>query len=320
MQVVYFPYNADLPDIAASIGFFDGVHRGHKFLISQIIDEAQRCNLKSAVITFKNHPKKEIDPNSCPLLLNSFDEKIKQLEPLGLDYCFVIDFNHKLRELTAGEFIKDVLSKMMNVKKLIIGYDHRFGKDRAEGFEQYKIYGGKCGMEVVKENDFAPDDIKISSSKIRKCLLNGDVREAAKLLGYSYFIGGHVERGHQIGRTIGFPTANLMINDVEKLIPENGVYYCVAEIDGKWYNSMVNIGVRPTVSSSNNVSIEAHVLDYSSSLYGYEIKLYFVERIRNEIKMNSLDELKDRLVDDKFEVKKLSSIVDLDNKIIDLLN
>ena len=286
----------------ACIGFFDGVHLGHRFLLEHLKEEARRTKTLSAVITFANHPRKLIQPDFKLHLINTLDEKLTNLEATGIDTCFLLDFTEEVRNLTAQQFICDFLAAKLHVIKLLIGYDHRFGKNRAEGFDDYVRYGKTCGMEVVQEPIF--DDgtgRNFSSSEVRRSLIAGKIREATDILGKHYDLEGVVIHGHQLGRKLGYPTANLNPFDKDKIIPSNGVYAATVRLEnGVVYPSMVNIGFRPTVEKEDvrQLSVEAHLIGFSGDIYGQTIVLSFIERIRDERKMASLDELKAQLATD----------------------
>lgn len=305
MQIIYPPNGCNTPAIAACIGFFDGVHRGHRFLIEQLIVEARKRGVSPAVITFRSHPRKLIDPQFCPHLLSSFDEKMELLAQTGIDYCFVLDFTDELRNLTAREFIQDILKQQIHTQILLIGYDHRFGKNREEGFEEYRQYGIECGIQVIKEPDYTLTGRHISSSTIRKNLLAGKMEEAAEISGKQYNIRGMVTKGFQLGRTLGYPTANIQPDDLDKLIPLQGVYAAYTEIDGSLYPAMVNIGQRPTVSQSEEITIEAHLIGFEGDLYGKHLNIHFVSFLRPEKRMESLCDLKAQLNLDKENTLRL---------------
>ncbi|MEG1616724.1 MAG: bifunctional riboflavin kinase/FAD synthetase [Bacteroidales bacterium] len=308
MQILTPPFSTDIPPLVASIGFFDGVHRGHRFLIGELIAEAKREGLSSAVITFRNHPRKLIDPSFSPELLSSFDEKMTLLEQTGVDYCIVLDFTPQIRDLSASRFIQEILSEQLHTKTLITGYDHRFGKNREEGFEDYCRYGKACGMQVLRETGYAPDGLHVSSSEVRRKLLSGHLSTANELLGRSYNLEGVVEEGFRIGRKIGFPTANIRPCEPDKLIPKQGVYAVYVEIDGIARPGMLNIGIRPTVHDSGNISIEAHLFGFDGDLYGKTVNIRFIEFLREERKMESLGELQRQLEKDKIAAQSVLSL------------
>lgn len=297
-MTIYRDFSEIKGSYTACIGFFDGVHKGHRFLLEHLQKEARLTNTLSAVISFANHPRKLIQPDFQLHLINTLDEKIANLSSTGIDACFLLDFTEDIRNLSAREFICDFLSAKMHVTKLLIGYDHRFGRDRAEGFEDYVRYGKSCGMEVVQEPVFNDGtDRNYSSSEVRRNLISGNIAEATSILGQYYRLEGVVIHGHQLGRKLGFPTANLNPFEKDKIIPSNGVYAAKVQLEnGNSFPSMVNIGFRPTVDSEmNRLSVEAHLIGFEGDLYDQSITISFIERIRDERKMSSIEELKKQL-------------------------
>lgn len=286
--------------IVATIGFFDGVHLGHRYLIKQVQDIAAERRLPSAAITFPIHPRKVMQTDYQPALLCGFDERIERLSETGLDYCISIDFTKELANLSAREFIHQILKEKYNVQVLLIGYDHRFGHNREDGFEQYQQYGAEVGIEVIQAKEY-PDEY-VSSSHIRGLLKEGKIKEANKLLGYNYTIGGRIVKGFQVGRTIGFPTANIESWERYKVIPAYGVYAVHVYIEDKRYDSMLYIGVRPTVQNGVNVSVEANIFDFDGDLYNKSLSAEFLEFTRPDIKFKGLDALREQLNKDRDEV------------------
>ena len=289
--------------LVATIGFFDGIHRGHRFLIDEMRKVAQSRGLPSAVITFPKHPRAVLHADYQPKLLNAFDEKLRQLETTGVDYCVVLDFTVELSRLSAREFITSILAEKLRVKTLLIGYDHRFGHDRTDGFEQYVAYGAACGMEVIEASPYDGGNTAVSSSRIRRLLQEGDVAEAARLLTYPYQLAGHIVSGFQVGRTLGFPTANIEVDEPFKVIPGMGVYAVWVEVEGKRYKGMLYIGDRPTLHNGTNISLEVHILDFSGDIYNNRIRVAFLRFIREAHKFNSLEELKAQLERDRETVE-----------------
>ena len=285
--------------LAATIGFFDGVHLGHRFLIDQLKKVADERGLPSAVITFRTHPRAVLHADYQPKLLNTWEEKLAQLATTGVDYCLVLDFTLELSRFSAAEFITKILAEAFRVKALLIGYDHRFGHDRAEGFDQYVVYGKALGMEVIQALPYDNGQTKVSSSEIRRLLAEGEVKQAAVLLSYPYSLKGKIVKGHQVGRTIGFPTANLSVEDSRKILPGNGV------LSGKRYKGMLSIGNRPTLDDGNSQSIEVYLLDFSGDLYGAEMEVSFVYQLRANRKFPSLADLKAQLETDRCETDRL---------------
>ena len=282
----------------ATIGFFDGVHAGHRYLIQQVKEIAAAKGLRSALVTFPVHPRKVMNATYRPELLTTPKEKISLLADIGVDYCLMLDFTPDISQLTAREFMNRLLKERYQVKCLVIGYDHRFGHNRSEGFEDYVCYGKEIGIEVIRAQAYTSDieigttrNIPVSSSLIRKLLHEGEVEIAARCLKYEYFLDGTVVGGYQVGRKIGFPTANLSVDDLDKLIPADGVYAVWVTFDGKTYMGMLNIGVRPTIDNGPNRTIEVNILHFHSNIYDKFIRLTFVKRTRPELKFSSIDEL-----------------------------
>jgi riboflavin kinase/FMN adenylyltransferase len=291
--------------VVATIGFFDGVHAGHRFLLEQMRRVASVRNLPTAVITFPVHPRLILQSDYQPKLLNSFEEKLNLLAPTGVDFVIVMDFTPGLAALTAREFISDVLAKQWRVRTLLIGYDHRFGQRRSEGFEQYVAHGRMCGMEVLSAGSCAEDGVAISSSGIRKLLQVGNVAGAARLLGYFYRLKGHVTEGNRVGRAIGFPTANIAVDEGCKMIPAAGSYAVWATVGGKRFVGMLYIGSRPTLRDGGGVSVEVNIFDFSEDIYGESVTVEFVDFVRQEMRFDSLDELKGQMREDKLKVQAM---------------
>lgn len=291
----------------ATIGFFDGVHQGHRFLIEQVRRLAAEEGLESAVITFPVHPRQVMQPDCHLALLSTSEEKRALLRATGIDRIIELPFTRELSQYTAREFMGEVLQKRLQVHTLVIGYDHRFGHNRSEGFEDYCRYGREMGMRVVHAPACVVDGVTVSSSAIRRFLLGGEVTMANRCLGYEYYLEGTVIHGFQVGRTLGFPTANLSVEEPGKLIPVNGVYAVrvTLDADGSSYSGMLNIGVRPTVGNGTQRSIEVHLLRFAGNLYGRKIRVSFVQRIRNEQKFSGLDALVAQLRTDACEVERL---------------
>lgn len=307
-----------IPDISAiipepcvaTIGFFDGVHTGHRYLIQQVKEIAAAKGLRSALVTFPVHPRKVMNADYRPELLTTAEEKIHLLAETGVDYCMMLDFTPEISRMSAKEFMTRLLKERYQVKYLVIGYDHRFGHNRSESFEDYVRYGEEIGMEVIRAravtSDIATSDsqnVPVSSSLIRTLLHQGDVDAAARCLGYEYFLDGTVVGGYQVGRKIGFPTANLCVDDPEKLIPADGVYAVWVTLDGSTYMGMLNIGMRPTIDNGTNRTIEVNILHFHSDIYNKTIRLTFVKRTRPELKFDTIDALIGQLHKDAEEVE-----------------
>jgi len=291
---------------AATVGFFDGVHVGHKFLIEELKTLARERNQRSMIITFVVHPRKVLNSDFQPQLLNTPDEKAKQLESTQVDEIIELEFTREMAQLTAYEFLNIILKNNFEVKTLLVGHDHRFGHNRAEGFPEYKKYGEMLGIEVIQSQPFSTsEDKNISSSEIRVALQRGEIERANRLLGYPYPIEGKVIDGFRVGRKIGFPTANLKVLNQDKLIPPLGVYAVRVFWNGNVYKGMMNIGTRPTLSNSFHTSLEVNIFDFYRDIYNQTIKVEFLSKIRDEQKFNGVDELVEQLKKDREIVEKM---------------
>lgn len=290
----------------ATIGFFDGVHRGHQYLIEQVRKVAVERGLVSTVITFDTHPRQVLNSEFKPQLLNSFDEKVFRLSLTNIDNCAVLPFNHMLAQLSAREFMEQILLNRLQVKILVIGYDNRFGHNRSEGFDDYVRYGKELGIEVILSKAFLLKGVKISSSVVRSFISEGEVELANQCLGYPYTIFGHVVDGEHTGRKLGFPTANIQPNEPYKHIPAGGVYAVKVRIEGtvEMKHSMLNIGVRPTFGGTSKQVIEAHVFRFEDDIYGHKIAVSFMHRIRAERKFKTPEDLTAQLQKDYATVEE----------------
>lgn len=299
----------EVQGLVATIGFFDGVHLGHRFLIEELKRIATEKGLPSAVITFPVHPRAVLQPGYHPNLLNTLEEKLTQLETTGVDYCILLDFTLELSRFSAKEFIADVLHERYHVKTLLIGYDHRFGHDRKDGFDQYVAYGRTCGLEVLKATPFYADSVTVSSSGIRDLLLSGAVQEVTKLLSYPYSLTGHIVDGYKVGRKLGFPTANIRVDDPDKIIPAIGVYAVWVYVEGGRHKGMLYIGDRPTLQNGSEITMEVNILDFNKNIYNNQITVSFISYIRGDIKFESLEELIDQLVKDRDTVSGVLDVL-----------
>ncbi len=294
-----------LPNVA-TIGFFDGVHQGHRFLIEQVYKAAAIRGLASSVITFPVHPRKVMQPDFHPELLTTCDEKVTLLADTGIDYCVMLDFTLDLARLSAKQFMA-ILKHDYKVQALVIGHDHRFGHNRSEGFDDYVRYGQELGIEVLLAQAYFTDTMTVSSSAVRRLLLEGNVSEAANCLGYYFFLNGMVVNGYHVGRKIGFPTANLCVNDSEKLIPADGVYAVYVFLGEKKHTGMLSIGYRPTLNNGIDRSIEVHIFNFDADIYNQPMRLSFVRRTRPELKFESIEELIEQLHKDEAEITAILS-------------
>ncbi len=281
-----------------TIGTFDGVHLGHKKIIDLIIASAKELNCESLVLTFFPHPRAVLQQGTEMKQLTTLNEKITLLENLGIDHLVVHAFDKEFSRLTAEEFVKKVLVDTFNVKKIVIGHDHRFGRNRTATIDDLIAYGANYGFEVAQISAEEINEVTISSTKIRTALEEGNICLANEYLGYDYSLSGIVSKGKQLGRTIGYPTANIELQENYKLIPQNGVYIAKCNLNGKTVFGMMNIGTRPTVAGTHQ-SIEIHFFDLNQDLYGQTLTVSLLQRMRSEQKFESLDALKTQLAQDK---------------------
>jgi riboflavin kinase/FMN adenylyltransferase len=286
-------------------GTFDGVHLGHQHVIESLISSAKKMKGESTILTFYPHPRIVLQQNSDLKLLNELQEKVELLSKTGVDNLVIIPFTKEFSRLTSLSFVREVLVNKLATKRLIIGYDHHFGRNREGSFKHLMEYGPLYGFEVEEIPVQDVEDVNISSTKIRKALVDGKVKEAEKLLGYKYFLSGKVVKGKRIGSKIGFPTANIKVDKSYKLIPLKGVYVVKAEVGGVQYQGMLNIGVRPTFTNENEVSIEVNLFDFSKDIYDERIKVIFVDRIREEKPFESSSDLIAQLEKDKVNCIKV---------------
>jgi riboflavin kinase / FMN adenylyltransferase len=286
---------------AVTVGSYDGLHVGHRKIIDAMIVRAREKNLRSVVVTFEPHPRLVLDTASvCPVrLLTTLPEKISHLASMGVDLLLVVRFDREFADRSSGSFIREVLAGLLCSAHIVVGYDHGFGHDRSGTGVTLQMLGAECGFEVDVVGEVLVGDEPVSSTRIRKLLLEGGVREANACLGAPYLVSGTVVDGLKRGRRIGFPTVNLLPADPCKLIPAKGVYVARTTIDGKVWPCMMNIGVRPTVSDDGTMTVEAHILDYTGDLYGREMTFSLLDYIREERRFDSIGELQAQLERDK---------------------
>ena len=296
--------NAVAPCVA-TIGFFDGVHRGHKYLIKHVTDEAKACGLASTVITFDRHPRQVLHSDYVPQLLTTLDNKLLLLSKTGIDNAAILPFDEATARLSAFDFMKQVLRNRLNVKKLVIGYDNRFGHNREEGFEDYVRYGHELGIEVIHNQAFVLNGVHVSSSVIRSFLQAGEVDMATLCLGYPYTLVGKVVHGFEQGRKIGFPTANIDTTESSQLIPAPGVYAVKVRLENTitLLHGMMNIGMRPTFDGSK-LTLEVNIFNFQGDIYGKLLQVVFVHRIREERKFNNALELAEQLREDRLQIEE----------------
>ena len=314
MRTIYLQKDcpADLAASVATIGFFDGVHRGHQFLISHVVETAREEGRQSMIITFDQHPREVLHADYQPRLLTPLQEKLYLLERTGVDVVAVLHFDVALSQLSARDFMHDLLLERLHVANIFIGDDHRFrpnlflrpphrfGHNRAEGFADYVAYGREMGMEVVQNPVFELEGVNVSSTVCRRHVAAGEMEAASRCLGYPYRMGGRVVAGFQEGRKLGFPTANIQLADPRRLVPASGVYAVRVEVgdEATWRLGMMNIGTRPTFGGEK-VSLEVHIFDFAGDLYGCQVEVAFLRRVREERKFASPEELAAQLARDK---------------------
>jgi riboflavin kinase/FMN adenylyltransferase len=291
----------------ATLGIFDGVHRGHMALLECLVSRAREDKGESVVITFSPHPRMVLDQNNSNLsFLTTMEEKKVLLEKANIDHLIVIEFNDQFSKIPACDFIKDILIEKIGTKHLIIGYDHHFGR-RGEGdFNTIKRCSEEFGFRVEQVQGYQTEEGAISSSLIREALLKGRIDEANRWLGYSYSVMGTIIEGRKIGRTIGFPTANIKPDSQYKLIPKNGVYAVEVQFEDKVFKGMLNIGSNPTVNKDKKLrSIEVYILDFDNDIYGKKISIIFRKRLRDEKRYDNLKQLTEQMKKDLLETKRL---------------
>ncbi len=289
----------------ATIGFFDGVHRGHRFLLDHVIAEARADGLASMAVTFDRHPRQVLHSDYVPQALSTPDEKLQLLAATGIDYAAVLHFDRDMAACGARDFMRDILRDGLGVRRLVIGYDHRFGHNRAEGFDDYVRYGSALGMTVEQAPALDASGEQVSSSLVRRLLLAGEVERAASCLGRPYSVSGVVIGGYREGRRMGFPTANLDIAHLGQMLPAVGVYatqVCIAG-EEKPLHGMTNIGRRPTFGT-HGVTVETYILDYAGDLYGRQMTLTFMSHLRGERPFGSPEALAAQLSEDREAVRR----------------
>jgi riboflavin kinase/FMN adenylyltransferase len=281
-----------------TVGVFDGVHKGHLEIINRLSTVAKEKNCESVVITFEPHPRLVLPHHAELKLLQTLDEKLERFEIAGVDSVLVIPFDREFARITPHDFIKKVLVDQVGISHVITGYDHFFGQNRQGGFELLSEMGMQYNFTVDELQMVTVGSSTVSSSSVRRALLDGDVKHASSMLGYIYSISGEVVVGNKIGRNIGFPTANLKSSNSHKLVPGQGVYASIVNSNGVNYKGMANIGYRPTIDA-DRLTIEVHIFDFNQDIYGQDITLCFVERIRSEKRFGSLGDLQLQLANDK---------------------
>lgn len=304
MEIIHDIYNIDAVPTVATIGSFDGIHRGHAAMIEETKQRAAKLGLPVTLVTFSGHPRLLFDSAQSPFLLSSQQVRMERLAATGVERCVVLDFNRELATMTAREFMSEILAKRLNVKLLVLGYDHRFGRPEPEvNADTYISYGKELGIDVVRAARYNEEGMKVSSSQVRRALAVGDVETSALLLGYRYTLRGHVVHGAALGRKLGFPTANIEPDEPMQLLPLNGVYEVTATLEGKQYKGVLNVGTKPTVTGEGHRTVELYIIDFEDNIYGCNIEVSFVRRLREERRFASLDELKAQIAKDVASVK-----------------
>lgn len=285
-------------DSVVTIGTFDGVHIGHQKIIKRLVKIAEKKNLQAVVLTFFPHPRMVLQTDTNIKLINIIDEKSQLLENFGVDHLVIHEFTKDFSRLSALEFVRDVLVNKLHVKHMIVGYDHRFGRNRTANIDDLKEYGEIYNFEITEISAQEINEVTVSSTKIRKALQEGDIKSANAFLGYNFMLTGTVIEGRNLGKQIGFPTANLHIEESYKLVPKNGSYIVKSIIDQDIVFGMMNIGTNPTVSGDTQ-STEVHFFNFDKDIYGKKIQVELLSRLRDEQKFNSIEDLKTQLHTDK---------------------
>ena len=305
MEIVTQPHIIPQGSVTATIGMFDGVHLGHTMLIKMLKRQAETNGHKSAVITFREHPQKILKPDTDLRMIMTLDDRINSIHALGVDYIILMDFDLQLARLSSYDYIR-LIRDNYGVKQLITGFNHRFGHNREEGFDDYCRHGEELGVNLLQAPEYHGPHSPVSSSIIRKLILAGKVDDAANCLGHPFTLHGTVEHGFEVGRSIGFPTANVGNIDPAVILPHRGAYAVRVRIDGcNPLDGMANIGIRPTVSRDYRQSIEVNIFDFDCDIYGKTIDVDFVGFLRTELKMGSIDELKSQLTEDRSRSMKI---------------
>ena len=301
MQIHYNLDNFKAINPVVTIGTFDGVHLGHREVISELKRISTLSEGDSVVFTFDPHPRIVIAPQEDSLrLLSTQKEKINLMEKIGIDHLVIYPFTREFSKLSYNEFVENILVGKMNIASLVVGYDHRFGQGRKGDFNSLELLSNELNFKVEQLSELLVDNKVVSSTKIRLALEAGDILKANHFLGYRYTLSGKVIEGKQLGRKLGFPTANIETLDNHKLVPGDGVYAVFVQTGGEIYKGMLNIGIRPTVNyNADHKSIEVHIFDFESDIYNSEITLYFVSKIRDEQKFDGIVELQEQLVKDR---------------------
>lgn len=287
-----------------TIGTFDGVHQGHKAILSEVAHMANEINGESILITFDPHPRKLLFPDHPIKLLTPLDKKLELITATGITHIVVVPFTRAFSNLSASDYITQFLVERFHPHTIIIGYDHRFGHDRAGNIVLLKEYAAQCNYKVIEIPVQLIDEASISSTRIRNAVGDGKVADAAQMLGHYYSLSGAVIRGRQLGHTIGYPTANIRPDEPEQLVPGNGIYAVYVKWNGQKYGGMLSIGYNPTVTEEKIIHIEVNIFDFDQEIYGETLEILFVDYLRAEVKFDSMDTLKEQLHQDKIDAKR----------------
>lgn len=286
-----------------TIGMFDGVHAGHRAILRELEQAKKTIDGESVLLTFWPHPRIFFGKTDGFKMLTTMDEKLELLEQIGLDVCLVLPFSSEFAQLLPDDYITQIIHLGIGAKKVVIGYDHKYGRNGSGSFELLKNYGKRLGFDVEQVSALTIDEKNISSTKIRNNIAQGDIVTANKFLSYQYFLNGKVIAGSQIGRTIGFPTANVQVNSAYKEIPAKGVYSGIVTVDNSDYQAVINIGNNPTIDTDLPLSVEVHLLDFSQDIYGKNIRIAFTKKLREEQQFGSLTELQKAIQNDITRVR-----------------
>lgn len=309
LRIYYGLDGINIPNPVVTIGTFDGVHLGHQKIIDRLTLESEMINGESVLFTFDPHPRMILSANPLDIkLLQTMDEKMDKLDRSGLKNLIVFPFDKAFSQLSALDFVKEILVIKLKIKKLVIGYDHHFGKNREGNIDFLREASDRFNFEVIEIPAHEIDEANISSTRIRRAIDSGDVQKATRYLGEPFSLHARVVEGQRIGRTIGYPTANLSVINPQKIIPAPGVYAVSCILDGVEIKGMMNIGIRPTVSSDNKVQFEVHLFDFDEEIYGKMIRVQFIARIRDERKFETLQELKNQILCDEKDIRSLFNL------------
>lgn len=286
-----------------TIGTFDGLHQGHQKILDRVIEKSRKENLTSVVLTFFPHPRMVLQPEHELELINTIDERVELISQQGVEHTIIHPFSKDFSRTTAQEYVEDILVKQFNAKVVVIGYDHRFGRNRSASIVELREYAVEHDFEIIEISKKEVEEVAVSSTKIRKALSSGDVHAAAQYLNRSFSITGKITYGKQLGRTIGYPTANLEVEEAYKIIPANGVYITSSVINGSTYYGMTNIGTNPTVSDSGYRTIETFYLEFKGDLYNKTTELFFHERLREEARFENVEQLKEAMAQDELKTQ-----------------